>query len=127
MEAQKHFSELHTEHNEWINKLLFYKEEIQTFKSRLEEVVKANNTIEITSNVEHFQNQFIRQNEVIDELKHEIKQHENNLAKQIEANPTASDHRLTTDHSGLRDQMNIFEKIYDDLKNEYTQFLVKSL
>jgi hypothetical protein len=127
MEAQKYISELHAEHNEWNSKLSFYKEELLSFRHRLEEVAKANNVKEIAARVEHFQNQFIRQDEVADELRHAIKQHEAILAQQIEANPVASDHRHTADHELLRDQVITFDKIYTELKHEFTQFLSKSL
>jgi uncharacterized coiled-coil DUF342 family protein len=127
MEAKTHISDLHSEHTEWLNKLLFIKDEIQTFNARLGEIINANNSVEVAASVEHFQNQFIRQREVIDELKHDIKQYENSLIQQVEANPVASDHRIVVDHPGLRDQMETFEKIYVDLKNEFTHFLSKTL
>ena len=127
MEAKKHISDLHSEHIEWLNKLSFNKDEIQSFNKRLAEVINANNVKEVAVNVEHFQNQFIRQNEVIDELRHEIKQYENSLVMQVEANPVAADHRLIVDHPQLRDQMEIFEKIYNDLKMEFNHFLTKTL
>lgn len=127
MEAKTHISDLHSEHIEWLNKLAFDKDEIQSFNKRLGEVIKANNSTDVAAHVEHFQNQFIRQNEVIDELRHDIKQYENSLATQVEANPVASDHRFAVDHPGLRDQMDTFEKIYKDLKNEFTSFLGKTL
>ncbi|MEI6508929.1 MAG: hypothetical protein WCO54_10615 [Bacteroidota bacterium] len=127
MEAKKHISELHSEHFEWLDKLSFNKDEIQVFNKRLGEILKANNVREVAAQVEHFQNQFIRQREVIDELRHEIKQYENNLTKQVEANPVASDHRFTVDHPVLRDQMETYEKIYSDLKTEFNHFLSKTL
>jgi uncharacterized coiled-coil DUF342 family protein len=127
MEAKTHISDLHSEHTEWLNKLAFTKDEIQSFNNRLAEVIKANNTIEVAANVEHFQNQFIRQREVIDELRHEIKQYENSLIMQVEANPVASDHRIVVDHPGLRDQMETFERIYAELKIEFNHFLSKTL
>jgi len=127
MEAKTHISNLHSEHTEWLNTLSFNKDEIQTFNSRLAEVIKANNAVDVAANVEHFQNQFIRQREVIDELRHEIKQYENSLIQQVEANPVASDHRIVVDHPALRDQMETFERIYGELKNEFNHFLSKTL
>ena len=37
--------------------------------------------------LEHFQNQYIRQREVIDVLRHDIKQHENFLEKEAKEHP----------------------------------------
>jgi predicted RNase H-like nuclease (RuvC/YqgF family) len=125
--SKKHISELHTEHTEWLNKFSFYREEIQSFNNRLSDLVKANSIVEVTAQIEHFQNQFIRQNEVIDELRHEIRSHESSLVQQVGANPVASDHRTVTDHAGLRDKVLTFEKIYTELKQEFNHFLSKSL
>jgi hypothetical protein len=127
MESKKHINELHVEHSEWLSKISFYKEEMQSFNNRLSDLVKANTIIEVTAQVEHFQNQFIRHNEVMDELKHEIRGHEEKLVQQVEANPVASDHRSVADHEGLRDKMVTFEKIYTELKQEFTHFLSRSL
>jgi hypothetical protein len=63
---------LHLEHRQWIAELNFYKEEIRIFESYLENVVNRNTAIEARAQVEHFQNQFIREKEVIDELKHKL-------------------------------------------------------
>ena len=127
MENKRYISELHADHKEWISKLSFYKEEIVSFEMRLGEVARANNTKEISAQVEHFQNQFIRQGELIDELKHAIQQHEKVLSEAVETNPVASDHRYVSDHGMLREQVKTFENIYHDLKVEFSHFLSKSL
>jgi hypothetical protein len=127
MEAKKHIADMHSEHHEWLTVLSFHKDEIQSFDKRLGEVIKANNTRDVAAQVEHFQNQFIRQKEVIDELSHEIRQYEDKLTEQVEANPVASDHRIVSDHSSLREQVETYKRIYDDLKKEFNQFLSKTL
>ena len=124
--AQKYLHELHAEHNEFLSVLAFAKDEIKTFKNRLDEVVTANNKAEVMTQVEHFENQFIRHNEVIDELKHEIHECEVKIAKLAESNNVATDHRKADDHIELRDQMETFNKIYAELKDEFKRFLEKT-
>lgn len=124
--AQKYLHELHAEHNEFLSVLAFAKDEIKTFKNRLDEVVTANNKAEVMAQVEHFENQFIRHNEVIDELKHEIHECEVKIAKLAESNNVATDHRKADDHVELRDQMETFNKIYAELKDEFKRFLEKT-
>jgi chromosome segregation ATPase len=124
--AQKYLHELHAEHNEFLSVLAFAKDEIKTFKNRLDEVVTANNKAEVMAQVEHFENQFIRHNEVIDELKHEIHDCEVKIAKLAESNNVATDHRKADDHVELRDQIETFNKIYAELKDDFKRFLEKT-
>ena len=87
---QKHISYLHTEHIDWLKQLQFYKDDLGVLQKHLEEAAAKNSSYETRAHVERFQNQFIRQNEVIDELRHEIKQHENELERTIKTNPVAT-------------------------------------
>ncbi len=123
----KYLHELHAEHREFNAQLDFVIDEIKTFKHRLEEVAIANNKLEVMQQVEHFQNQFIRHKEVIDELKSMIHHHEKLIADLAEANNVATDHRKTEDHIELREQMVTFAQIYGDLKTEFLGFLSKTL
>lgn len=127
MDTKVHMDDLHQENRTWINNLDFYKDELETFNKRLGEVINQNNTIEVTSMVEHFQNQFIRQKEVLDELKHDVKTEENDLVQNVKDYPVASDRRLFPDHKDLRDKLKTFDKIYLELKCEFENFLSKTL
>jgi hypothetical protein len=118
-------SDLHFELNLWLNELKFYKDEIKIFNRRLEDIVSRNTDKEVMRQIEHFQNQYIRQIEVIDELRHEVKQHENILEENALDNPIAVDHRYFEDHTELRDQADQFKKIYKELKVEFMRFLSK--
>jgi multidrug efflux pump subunit AcrB len=126
MESKAHLNEVHANLITWVNELKFYKDEVKTFQSRLEEVVKQNNKPEVMAEVEHFQNQFIRQNEVIDELKHEFKQVDNQIVTNVMSNPVASDHRSMEMPAELLDQHDTFLKIYGELKVEFEKFLAKT-
>ncbi|OYU96402.1 MAG: hypothetical protein CFE21_08375 [Bacteroidetes bacterium B1(2017)] len=126
MESKAHLSEIHADLTNWVSELKFYKDEVKTFQTRLEEVVKQNNKHEVMAEVEHFQNQFIRQNEVIDTLKHDFKQFDNVIAANIENNPVASDHRAIALPVDLKDQHDTFLKIYNELKVEFEKFLAKT-
>ena len=122
MEARKHLSELHHEHTAWVKSLEFYKDELQVLNNRLGELVTHNTDQTVRAHIEHFQNQFIRQNEVIDELKHDVKASESEIVSNITANTVASDHRLAPDHTELRERFTMFEKIYSELKQEFQAF-----
>ena len=126
MENKAHLPEAHAKMIEWVKELAFYKDELKTFQNRLEEVVKGNNKQEVLAEVEHFQNQFIRQNEVVDTLKHDFKQFDNKIAESVLNNPVASDRRSIEIPAELIDQHDIFLKIYKELKTDLEKFLAKT-
>ncbi|MBK8613803.1 MAG: hypothetical protein IPN85_09965 [Flavobacteriales bacterium] len=123
--THKHIGDLHFDHNMWLNALRFYKDEIGIFEHRMEDIVKRNTGSEAMAQLEHFQNQYIRQREVIDELRHDIKEHENFLEKESMERPIAIEHRLYKDHGGLRDRFETFEKLYAELKSEFYVWATK--
>lgn len=126
-EKRVHIGDLHSDHSLWRNALDFYKDEIAILEHRMEEIVKRNNAPEVMAELEHFQNQYIRQREVIDELRHELKQHENALEKEAREHPVAVDHRLFKDHTAHREAMATFEKLYRELKDEFMHWLAKRM
>jgi hypothetical protein len=123
----KHLSDLHFEHQVWLNTLQFCKDEITIFERRMGELATRNTNSTLLAELEHFQNQYIRQREVIDVLRHDIKQHENFLEKESLEHPTAIDRRSFTDHTELRHQMETFEKLYRELKDEFYRWVAKSM
>jgi hypothetical protein len=127
MSDQKYIQDLHGDHNNWLSDLALAKDEIKSYQLRLQEVNAANNDTETRALVEHFQNQFIRENEVIDILKHDIAKYEHELSAATAANNVASDRRRVADHPELRDRMETFSHIFADLKYEFREFLAKKL
>ena len=123
--STKHLADLHFEHKVWLNTLQFCKEEINIFERRMEELVARNTDKTLLAELEHFQNQYIREREVIDELRHGIKEHENFLEKEMKEHPVAIEHRAFGDHAELRDRMVTFEKLYRELKEEFYRWLTK--
>jgi len=64
--------DLHLEYQFWTRELIFYKEEIKIFEDHLSGILGRNTRNGVPAQVEHFQNQFILQKEVIDFLKHDL-------------------------------------------------------
>lgn len=118
-----HLQDLHSDHQLWLNTLGFCKDEIVIFEHRMEHIAKRNTVSEVMAELEHFQNQYIRQSEVIDELRHDIKQHENHLEKFTIDHPVAVDHVLFQDHTSFRERVHTFEKLYGELKAEFMRWL----
>jgi hypothetical protein len=125
MNTQIALVDLHLEHKEWLNKLLFYKDDLKIMQIRLDEIASKNNHQEVLVFVERFQNQFKIQNEQIDFLKHDIKQHVNNIEESIINNPIASNHRKMDDHAEERQKMIRFEELFAELRKDLLSFLSK--
>lgn len=123
----KYLSDLHHDHMMWLNTLQFRKEETTILEHRLKEIAARNTKQEVTAEVEHFQNNFIRQRELIDELRHEINAHESELEHEMMMKPVSVEHRYFLDHGKLRQRIKTFEKLYMELKNDFYGWVGKWL
>lgn len=122
-EERVYMSDLHVDHELWRNELQFHKTELEIFNRRLEEAVLFNKDKANLPRLEQFQNNFIRQREVHDELDHKIKIAEQELAKAAKENPIAATHQYYRDHVELRDEYATFVKIYMELRKDFMRFL----
>jgi hypothetical protein len=123
MEKVKTIKELHQEHKIWLAKLLFYQDELVIMAGRIAEVEKKNTSDEVLAWVDHFQNQLVIQKEQIDILKHDIKSHELFLEGAIIKNHDSIDQEKFSDHDKHRESIEVFEKIFNELRVELIQFL----
>jgi hypothetical protein len=126
-ETQKPVYALHHEHQGWINHLNFFEDELKVMRHRLEEIVSANNKQDILKMVEHFQNQGIIQKNEIDNLKHTVRMAEQELLAFIEQNPQVADKRKKEDEVAIRRQVDSFEKLFTELRQEFNAFAGKVL
>ena len=81
-----HISDLHFDHKLWMNELKFFEMQLTVFEEKLEQIVKSNSETSVLAKVEAFQNRIIRQNEVIDEIKHKLRLREQDLDKMKDSN-----------------------------------------
>jgi hypothetical protein len=125
VEDRRYITDLHFDHQVWINSLNFYKEELIIFNNRLAEIIQRNSKTEVTAEAEHFQNQFIRQKEVIDILLHDINKHESHLSDYAKNHPVAIEHQYFKNHTELIDRVETFEKLWKEMRHEYMTFLRK--
>ena len=126
MHTIQQLANMKNEHATWQSRIRFHREELKQFNNHLSRIVQQNVNSEQMPFVEHFQNQFIRQNEVLDIIRHEFKQHEN-LIEHVESgqalNPESD---LRQIHDTEREKLDQFEKIFHDLRNEFNSFLNKT-
>jgi hypothetical protein len=122
-----YIKEIHLLHTEWNSVLDLTRDEILSFENRLEEIAKANTGKEMLAHVEHFQNRFIRQKEVMDELRHDIHEDELRIAENVRENNVAVEHRKVEENFELKDRVHVFQKIFNEIKSEYLAFLANKL
>ena len=114
---------VHFEHRLWVNEINFFADELKIYEHQLEELVIKANKKGAMQELEQFQNQFIRQKEVLDTLQHDIHIHEQKLSEAVQENK-----ELPLDpeyHIFLGEQMDSFRSIYADLKKRFYLFLNK--
>lgn len=117
----------HADHLRWRNELAFARQELTIFNHRLEEVVTKTRDQETLAEVEHFQNQFIRENEVVDELLHNIGLAEQMVATLAQAAKSTIDQFDMTKHLSLANDMAMFSRLYADLRFSFNKFLMRRL
>lgn len=116
---------LHLEHRLWQNELSFFADQLKIFEHHLERLVSKKNDRDVLANLEHFQNQFIRQKEVLDQLKHDIKIHDQEMGRMLQNNQEPNEADLVR-HNKVDDQMQTFRKIYSELRDEFLQFMAEN-
>jgi hypothetical protein len=116
-------SDFHFDHKLWMNELKFFEMQLEVFEERLEEVVKSLSERSAFAEVEAFQNQIIRQREVIHELKHKFRLRERDLDAYANDKEIPADHILFKDHRKEREDMQTFIKLYQEMREKYMHFL----
>jgi hypothetical protein len=116
-------SDFHFDHKLWMNELKFFEMQLDVFEERLEEIVLTIDDNGAMAAVETFQNQIIRQREVIDQLKHKFRIREKDLDALSNETTIDSDNVLFADHRKEREEMQIFIKLYQEMREKYMHFL----
>ncbi len=115
-------STLHNEHMQWLNLLEFYKDDIKILQKRIEEVAARNSDKEVLAYIEHFQNMLIMQKEKIDELSHDIRDHEKYLSQKVDVSHSKGGNQSALDHPEHRQKIKDFEKSFADMRLELLAF-----
>lgn len=112
---------------EWNRILDFYATEISIFRERLAEVAAKNNKAGVTAAIEHFQNQFIVQEEVLQTLRHDANKQKNTIIDFVKQLGNIGSIDVVDIQFLLRDRMHMEEKILVELKHSFYRFLAKVL
>ena len=126
MEFSEYFSnDLRYDHNIWENELNFYKKELGIFESRLVEMLNRKPSRELLRELEQYQNQFIRQKDVVDNVNHKIHLYDDEL-KGIPAEIMLTiDSNEIAKHKELESDIRITRKLYFELRDRFSSYLEK--
>jgi hypothetical protein len=113
------------EHQDWLKALDFYDNELDILENRLTEVAIKNTGIDAMKGVEHFQNQFIIQRNSIDELRHNINEHAHKAMLDLKDHVGRVESQQVTEHKKIKDEFESFEKVINELRDEFKLYLVK--
>ena len=114
---------LHLEYQSWIAELNFDIELIRIFEGHLEYIASKTSSKKVLAKVEQFQNQFIRQREVIHELRHDLNISEKQLAAFVrDMAPIGYDNERLDNHSEIRDRFLTFRDLFEELKIRFRYF-----
>ncbi|MBS1667449.1 MAG: hypothetical protein JST58_08735 [Bacteroidetes bacterium] len=102
----------------WKQELSSIKQEICHFESHLENMAKMKLSKIHLATVEHFQNSFICQKEVLDKLRHDLPDSQQKVQHSFNMFNTAA---KEAKHA-LAERMDTFRRIYNDIKQEFKQF-----
>jgi hypothetical protein len=120
-------SDLHFEHQTWKSELFFWKDELRSFKNRLEELVARWTDKGVLARLEHFQNEFILQEGRINEFLEGIEQHEARIAGISMAGEDSMDPVMVKKHLEFREEMETQRDMFRELKKEFFNFLTERL
>lgn len=123
MESTVSIEQFREELQSWKHELSSIKEEIRQFEYQLEKMANKKLPKDLLALVEHFQNQFICQKEVIDTLRHDLPDSRNKLENIF--HHLRSDNRVENWESsteGLEGRMDTFRKIYIEIKQNFRRF-----
>ncbi len=118
-------SDLHFEHERWRSELFFWKDEMRSFRNRLEELVTRWTDQKVLAELEHFQNEFILHEGRIDEFLEGIETHEHSIAGKSKSGEISMDRIMMKKHLEFREEMETQRQMFQNLKKEFFNFLTK--
>lgn len=127
MHTKQQLLDLHAEHNEWQNKIRFFKNELRNFENELSEYIARESSHESLPVVEHFQNQFIMQREILDIMRHDFKQYENAIEHVQKHDVDTTVEGIGALQLNCKDRLTQFERFFHDLRHEFAGFINKNV
>ena len=124
MESTASIEQFQDELTSWKRELSSSKEEINSLEKELAGLAAHSHNRDIFPHIEHFQNNFIRQKEVIDELRHDLPDSQRRVEYIYQTTNNGADHDV---HAQLCDRMDTFRRLYQELRDKFQRFETEHL
>lgn len=114
---------LETEHVKWLKSIDLFKQQLILMDKEIAEFVTGKYPKSLAPRIEQFQNQIIRQREVLDILRHDIKSHENEIERMTNFALEYLRDRVTREHIALKSEYNRFVELFLELELDFHDFI----
>lgn len=121
-EKTPNYSEIHQEHRQWLTTLNFYHDEIKYFQTRLAEMASRDDEDQFHQKIINFKASFFDMLQKIDELRYSIYKHEKKVVSEYELSKRTRV-SINDDHHSKKNEIQQFEKDYEQLKKDFNNFL----
>jgi hypothetical protein len=111
--------------SDWKAEIVAAKDVLRSMRNQLEQATTTKTNEDSRIQIEHFQNQFIRQLEVADELNHDLRQSAKKIANNGQV-AISHDDRPIDNSDVLQDRVQTFNKLYSELQQEFDAFIAFS-
>jgi hypothetical protein len=119
--------DMHQHSREWLSVTDFWKKEIDFFQKLLTSKSSFFTTAEDKQKIGHFQSLITYYNtEVVNNLARKLRDHENGLADMLKS-LNESDTRYFQEHKGLMEELSVFGRSFNLLKQELFTFIEQAL
>ncbi len=118
-------TDLHFEHETWSRELDFWKDELESFQNRLNELVMKYTDKDMFASIEKFQNQFDIHEEAMNSIRNQIQMHETNMADHYRRDEDSLNAEMVKKHMEIRNRMESQREIICDMKKNLFSFLTK--
>jgi hypothetical protein len=122
MESTVSIDQFHEVLQAWKHELSSTKQEIRRFEQHLEHMSSKNLPKDLLAQIEHFQNSFICQKEVIDKLRHDLPDSRHKVEHIFKGVPAREEDEGPHAHHLLEERMDIFRRIFRDVKEDFSRF-----
>jgi hypothetical protein len=116
-------SNMHFEHLQWKEELVFWNDELKFFNDKINELIKHGTNKNVLAKLEYYQNEFILHITIMGIMHKGIEEHENQIATQSKENINEFDRKMMKTHGDFRIKFNRQRKVYSNLKKSFFRFI----
>lgn len=111
------------EHQQWKKEIAFWKEDLESFKNKLSELLTRWTSKEVLGQIEYYQCEFIIHGGLIEDLTEAIAEHEMHIVQKSNTGDHTLNAQLNKKHIEFRNKIDLQREEYAHLKKNFFRFL----